>query len=274
MDPKSNQYRAGITVIDTDAQASQLLDFLNKHDGVVGIDTETEGVDPREQSPVNNGKVVCWSLAYESEHRHDIWGTPLAHRVFLWAKHLGMFQQYLENHEKAKVGHNVFTFDRHVLRRSGISLNGIVGDTLRMSKLLRSDKRVDHSLKGLMYMQFGYKLGNYKELFTRPGRLKSKFTKTKPKKNQLTWDIEDEGKYTWRKIQGKKVRTWVADGEHMRFSYAAGSREMIPLSTMERDYPQLIPMLHDYATLDAKATLELYWWFKKRMQQENACDCG
>ena len=261
---QTNQERAGTTVIETDEQAKELLDFLMGHPGVVGLDTETEGVNPREQSPVDNGEVICWSLAYESEFKHDVWGTPLAHRVFLWAKHLDMFRAYLGDAKKKKVGHNVFTFDRHVLRRRGVNLRGVVGDTLRMSKLLRSDKRVDHSLKGLMRLQFGYELGAYKELFTRPARLATKVTEVKRKGGLFLTD-EPRGKYTRRKIQGKFVKTWVADGEHHRFSYS--KRELIPLSSITTDYPWLLETLYDYASLDAKGTLELYWLFRDRLRQ-------
>ena len=206
--------------------------------GIIGIDTETSGIDPRRESPVGRGRIVCWSLA-----------TSRA-RYFLWAKHLSKLKHILESESHPKVGHNVFTFDRHMFANHGIELNGIVGDTMRMARFLRADKRFSVGLKSLMEKLFGYKIGDYKDLFSRPS-----FT----------------GKINTRAKLGKSTRTinevripTVLGTESWNISWA--KRELIPLEEIETSYRSRLETLYDYATLDAKATRELYYELLRRLK--------
>src|SRR5690606_9139263 len=50
--------------------------------------------------------------------------------------------------------------------------------------------------------------------------------------------------------------------------------ELIPLDTIPTDYPWLLPTLYDYASLDAKATLELFHFFKGLLQARPATRMG
>ncbi len=243
--PQTDQTAGGIRVILTPADAELLLADIARSGSVVGIDCETEGVDPSEESAVGKGRIICWSLAWypaESIGKHSIWGHELAARAFIpnWGTYeqsllQGVFRPFLES-EHPKVGHNVTSFDQHVFANHGIRLGGVRGDTLRRSKLLTSSKEVKHGLKDLMYLRFGYAAGEFERLFSRPKRLKSK---------------------RWK------------DGR-VASCFSQKKRELIPLSEIPRRYPQRLTTLIDYASLDAKATLELYSWQEEQLTKQPA----
>ena len=255
----SDQNAGGIWVVDSEKKAAHVLKRIS-NGSPVGLDTETVGVDPKEQSPCLKGRVVCWSLAFfdPTLGNHSVTGRPLSRRVFLWADMLPYFTPWLEDPSMPKVGHNIFTFDRHVLLNQGINLQGIVGDTMRLSKLLYSDKRRSHGLKDMMWFNLGYRLGGYQELFSRHKHAVCY-------KEQLVKGEPVDGKYSWRKVGDQKVKTWVAAGEYCKV-YAG--KELIPLDTLARDYPHRLEKLYDYASLDTKATLELYPILKEKLEGE------
>lgn len=253
---KSNQEAGGIWVIDNEEEEDLLLDVLNREaqNGTpVGIDTETVGCDPGKQSPVGTAKVVCWSIAYSEPELglHSTQKIPLSQRCFLWSESLEKFKPWLENPNAPKVGHNVFTYDRHVFANAGINLRGVAGDTLRMSRLLNADKRAKHDLKSLMLYKLGYKLGGYKELFSRPKRLKPEWI--------------PETKLTRRKICGKFIPTLMCQGELGRLSPTA--KKLIPLDEIRTTYSSRLQTLYNYASLDAKGTLELFLLLKNALMK-------
>jgi DNA polymerase I-like protein with 3'-5' exonuclease and polymerase domains len=256
------------TVVNDDAQARELLAYLTDPSpqgggisgtfGPFGIDTETEGVDPRSESPCGRGRIVCWSIAWPDFRlgTHPR-GFNLARRAFLWADQLHVFKDWLEDHRVPKVGHNIFSFDRHVFLNAGINLRGIVGDTLRMSRFLNADKGAEHGLKSLMERVLGYRpVGEYRQLFSR----------------HRAAPVTDQGEVTetWRKVAGYRVPTVI--GGPVQRVYE--SQELIPLSEIPRDYPWLLPTLYDYASLDAKATLELFLFFRTLLQKRPAKRLG
>ncbi len=116
-------------VIKTIEEAQELLDEeLDLYDEVYGIDTETEGIDPRSEPPGSGrGRIVCWSIAWERDGQYQ--------RAYLPTSALEVFKDWLENPHVKKVGHNIFGFDKHMFMNHGIHLQGIVGDTMHMSKL-------------------------------------------------------------------------------------------------------------------------------------------
>jgi DNA polymerase-1 len=243
-------------VIETLDQARTLLEELRRLPGPFGLDTEC--IVDIDKSPVGQGRIVCWSVAWQHPgspiHAR---GMRLADRAFLWADALEVFKPWLEDHMVPKVGHNIFTFDRHMFLNHGIELQGVVGDTLRMSRFLNADSSAEHGLKSLMQRVLGYQpVGEYKHLF---GRTKASA-------------VEDLGecKLTRRKVEGRFIPTLIG-GEHQRLFDAT---ELIPLDTISRDYRWLLPDLFDYASLDAKATLELFCFFKGLLQKRPARRMG
>src|SRR5688572_19549536 len=160
-EPQENQDAGGVRVIRTPHEAELLVAEMVASGSPVGVDCETEGVDPSEESPVGRGRIACWSLAYYPVDPLPGWGHRLAQRVFIpnWGLYeytllRGAFKEFLES-DYPKVGHNLTTFDCHMFENHGIRLGGVVGDTLRRSKLLNSSKEVSHGLKDQMYLKFG-----------------------------------------------------------------------------------------------------------------------
>lgn len=233
------QRKLPILVVESYRDCWEVFNDISRAGEITGIDTETTGIDPRSESPVNRGRIVCWSLATENA------------RYFLWADKLDWFKEWLQNEHQFKVGHNVFTFDRHMFANHGIQLNGVIADTMRMARFLRSDKRFKVGLKPLMEKLFGYKIGDYKDLFSRPS-----FTGKIHKREKL-------GKST-RTIGDIKVPTTLGT-EAWNISWAR--RELIPLEKIARHYPFRLDTLYDYATLDALATREMYFELKKRLER-------
>jgi DNA polymerase I len=245
----------GWTVVDSDESARELLAKLSKLEGPYGIDTEV--IVDLDRSPVGNGRIVCWSLAWiDPDARYHPRGMPIASRAFIWAEHLETFRGWLEDPAVHKVGHNVFTFDRHMFANHGIALNGIVGDTLRMSRFLNADSGSEHGLKSLMQRCMGYvPVGEYKDIL---GRCKHS-------------EVEElHERTTWRKVDDQRVPT-VEGGPHQRIF---ATKEIMPLDRVRIDYPWLLVTLYDYASLDAKATLELFWFFRALLKQRPAKRLG
>lgn len=102
-------------------------------DRPVAWDTETEGVDPKVESPVGAGSVIC-ATAYAGK---DVdFGTG----PHLWVDNTGpgaslhYLRDYLEDVAYPKVWHN-YSFDRAVLANGGIDAAGFAGDTMHMGRL-------------------------------------------------------------------------------------------------------------------------------------------
>jgi len=145
----------------------------------------------------------------------------------------------LADEKITKCAHNGFSFDRQVTLNHGLDVQGLV-DTLRMSKMLRSDKLWGHGLKDHMTKTLGYKnINSFVDLFTKPKILEKKV---------------QEFRTSWKKIDGRRVPV-IYGGEVWRFGSA---REYIPLDIFIAEFPERIPAMIDYAVLDAVAALELY----------------
>lgn len=253
--PSTSTTVAAPLVVQTEAEARDLLRLLEATPGPYGLDCETVDVDPTAESPVGRGKIVYWSLAWVNPAlgNHPDRGTPVASAACLNSGVLERFGGWLRT--APVVGHNLFSFDRHLFANHSIVLENVVGDTLRMAKFLDADRQ-DHGLKSWMATAFGYGCGTYEELFSR----------------RKHGPVEDAGdaKHTRRKVDGSPVRTLVC-GEYQRL-YAG--TEFIPLDTIATSNPELLPKLWEYVSLDAKATLELFFLLQGRLKQRTWCGLG
>jgi len=228
-------------IITTGKQAKELCFDLSRR-GPFGVDTETIGIDPTKDTPASgNGRIFCWSIAW---HQGP---TGKTERAYLPAAALPIFKEWLENPEIEKVGHNIFGFDRHIFLNEGINIRGIIGDTMHMSKLAYNHPEAKHGLKPLTKAILGYHMHELKALFSKPKRLINKVYKKEGSKCD----------------SGPDVPTYVAPGKVCRFSK---SRELIPFDVLEEHYPQRMQLLYDYASLDAKATLELFVYLRGKLQ--------
>ena len=97
-------------------------------------DTETIGINAKEQTPVGNGQVICATAFLGPEI--DFGNGP---RLFIdnyaEAKDLILeFKEYFEDETYLKVWHN-YGYDRHILYNHGIDCKGFGGDTMHMARL-------------------------------------------------------------------------------------------------------------------------------------------
>ena len=211
--------------------AEALLQELEWILSPVGLDLETTGCNPKEETPWGNAIPLLMSLCWRDEEGEL--QTHVVHR-----DDIPHFKSWLENDRYAKVGHNLAHFDRAALHNIGIDLRGIYGDTLVMSRLL-DPGAMSHRLK-----QWGVKLGfdvtTYDDVVKRPRH------STTPKVYKKTQTVKRNGiphHYT----EG-------AETYEVRF----GSFEQMPLEVVWNDYPQRRQKVVDYAAADAVMHLVLF----------------
>jgi len=231
-------------IVSTGTEAYNLLRQLEQRDGPVGIDCESEGIDPRvEPAAGPAGRIVCWTVSWNA--------ATYSEDAFIWAnpETWGILGPALAS--LPVVGHNIFGFDRHMFRKAGAPLGNIVADTMRMFKLINPSEEASASLKSLMKYWLNIEpVGGFMELFTR----------------QKCLEQVPEGEYLRRKRKvGEEggVPTLVG-GAHSR---VGSMTEVIPLSSLATDYPDLLPVLYKYAKLDSRATLDLYRLFDAKLKE-------
>ena len=126
--------------------------------GVVSVDTETTGLDPLQAQlvgisfSVEPGKAAYLPLAHS--------GPGVAEQVGV-ARALELLRPWLENAQRHKLGQNL-KYDQHVFANHGVSLRGIVHDTLLESYVLESQMR--HDMDSLAARHLGVKTITYDEV--------------------------------------------------------------------------------------------------------------
>jgi DNA polymerase-1 len=140
------------TVVVNDVEsAKKVLEILMRPDikrRYHACDTETTGIDPKIQSPVGNGTVICASIYVGPDV--DFGGGSR-----IWIDNYGkasgtldLFKEYFEDLEIKKVWHN-YSFDRHILYNHGINCIGFGGDTMHMARLWNSGRTSEGGNYGL-----------------------------------------------------------------------------------------------------------------------------
>lgn len=134
-----------ITIVQTKKEAENVQKILNSkklHNVYHACDTETMDINPKIQSPVGNGKVICLSIYCGPD-------INFGNGPYLWIDNydksndiLLYFKEYLENPKILKIWHN-YSFDRHVLYNHNINVKGFGGDTLQMARLWNSSRTID-----------------------------------------------------------------------------------------------------------------------------------
>ena len=126
--------------------------------GLVSVDTETTGLDPLQAQlvgisfSVEPGKAAYLPLAHS--------GPGVAEQVGV-ARALELLRPWLENAQRHKLGQNL-KYDQHVFANHGVSLRGIVHDTLLESYVLESQMR--HDMDSLAARHLGVKTITYDEV--------------------------------------------------------------------------------------------------------------
>lgn len=126
----------GTTIIRTKEDARKAVEILKQvKDRVVAWDTETIGLEVKEDSPVGTGTIICASvfagpdINFGNGPRLFIDNYADANDVIL------EFKEYLEDPTYLKCWHN-YGFDRHIFYNHGINVKGFGGDTMHMARLL------------------------------------------------------------------------------------------------------------------------------------------
>ena len=130
----------GTTIIRTKKEARRVIKILYEFsDRIHAWDTETFGIDPKEESPVVKGQVLCAQVFAGPDV--DFGNGP---RLFIdnYADAAGVineFKEYFEDPKILKCWHN-YGFDRHILFNHGIDVKGFGGDTMHMARLADPSK--------------------------------------------------------------------------------------------------------------------------------------
>lgn len=124
---------------------------------IVGVDTETVGPDLKKYHPKGQQRAVCMTLA-----------TLDGARVFvpLWGKHANLlrtFQPWLEGSNPTKVLHGG-KFDMHVFANHGVTMDGLLGDTMVMDFCYDSGQTF-HNLEDCCQRYFGDAKTSFRETF-------------------------------------------------------------------------------------------------------------
>jgi DNA polymerase-1 len=130
-----------VTIVRTRDDAKKVIDILKNKlkNRFHAWDTETIGIDPKEQSPVTHGQIICFSCFAGPDV--DFGNGP---RLFIdnYADSEGIieeFKDYFEDSSFLKVWHN-YGFDRHIFYNHGIDVKGFGGDTLHMARMFDTSK--------------------------------------------------------------------------------------------------------------------------------------
>ena len=125
--------------------------------GLVGFDTETDGLEPM------NARLVGLSFAFGD----TAWYVPVAHDYAGAPQQLGaeraleIFRPWLESADHPKVGQNL-KFDAHILANHGVTLRGIAHDTLLESYVYEVHER--HDLETLARRHLGWSTLSYDDV--------------------------------------------------------------------------------------------------------------
>jgi DNA polymerase-1 len=132
---RATSKNTGISIIKSKSQAEQALEMLYKHkDRVHAWDTETTGVNIKEESPVGKGRVICASAFIGPEVNFGSGPKLFLDNYGAAEGTLDLFKEYFEDPSIFKVWHN-YGFDRHILFNHKINVQGFGGDTMHMARL-------------------------------------------------------------------------------------------------------------------------------------------
>jgi hypothetical protein len=222
-------------------EALRLNDWLCEFPGAVGLDTETTGWSPDDGvSPVGRAKIFCVTLAWGSEH------TP----CFIPREFLPHLRGWLESDRPQKVGTNLWGFDRHVFANEGIRLDGILADTVVLSRLVDSRPELDeHGGHGLE--AWGARIGHNKA-----GQFKSLVTVTRTE--TVPGKVEEYKRVTLS-------RGVLKGGERQAVRFVTKAVQL-GLDEAWEQHPERRQEIRHYACTDPVVSLKVYERLKKQAE--------
>ncbi|XP_024033138.1 DNA polymerase I A, chloroplastic/mitochondrial isoform X2 [Citrus clementina] len=241
---KLASFYSNVMVVDNVSAAKKVVWMLtNKYKHLVhACDTEVAKIDVKQETPVDHGKVICFSIYSGPEAdfgngKSCIWVDLLdgGGRDIL-----NEFAPFFEDPSIKKVWHN-YSFDNHVLENYGLKVSGFHADTMHMARLWDSSRRTEG----------GYSL----EALTGDRKVMSEDKKAYQK--DMSKDNTDEGfmgKISMKDIFGR--RKLKKDGSAGKISTIA------PVEELQREEREL---WISYSAFDSINTLKLYKSLKKKL---------
>ncbi|KAF5478875.1 hypothetical protein F2P56_005401 [Juglans regia] len=224
-----------VLVVDDATTAKEVVRMLtNKYRHLVhACDTEVAKIDVKQETPVDHGEIICFSIYSGPEvdfgnGKSFVWVDVLdgGGRDLLMA-----FAPFFEDPSIKKVWHN-YSFDNHVIENYGLKLSGFHADTMHMARLWDSSRRT----------MGGYSL----EALTGDKRVMSGA--------ELCHEEKLFGKVSMKTIFGRrKLKIDGSEGKMITLS---------PVEELQREERR--PWIC-YSVLDAKSTLKLYESLKSQL---------
>jgi len=141
----------------TEAQLDAWLERINQAE-LTALDTETTSLEPMLAEMVGISLAIEPGIACYIPLAHRYAGAPeQLQRDFVLAK----MKPWLEDHTKAKLGQNL-KYDAHIFANHGVSLRGIVHDTLLQSYVFESHR--SHDMDSLAMRHLNHKTIAYEEV--------------------------------------------------------------------------------------------------------------
>ncbi|KAL3503474.1 hypothetical protein ACH5RR_037923 [Cinchona calisaya] len=143
-----------VLVVDTISAAKRVVRMLTNlyRHTVHACDTEVSEIDVKQETPVDHGEIICFSIysgpeANFGNGKSCIW-VDLLHGG--GQNLLAEFAPFFEDQSIKKVWHN-YSFDNHVIENYGLKLAGFHADTMHMARLWNSSRRLEggYSLEAL-----------------------------------------------------------------------------------------------------------------------------
>ncbi|XP_054797248.1 DNA polymerase I B, chloroplastic/mitochondrial isoform X2 [Prosopis cineraria] len=226
-----------ILVVDSISLAKEVVGMLtNKYRHLIhACDTEVAKIDVKEETPIDHGEIVCFSIysgpeADFGDGKSCIWVDVLdgGGKQMLFE-----FEPFFKDQSIKKVWHN-YSFDNHVIENYGLKVSGFHADTMHMARLWNSSRRLDG----------GYSL----EALTSDKRVMCG--------THLNHENDLIGKVSMKAIFGrKKVKKDGSVGKMITIP---------PVEELQRD--ERIPWIC-YSALDARSTLKLYESLKSHLSK-------
>ncbi|KAK6154416.1 hypothetical protein DH2020_008664 [Rehmannia glutinosa] len=143
-----------VLVVDSIPAARDVVKMLTTRykNFIHACDTEVANIDVKEETPVDHGEVICFSIY--SGTQADFGGG----KSCVWVDVLDgggkdlirEFAPFFEDPSIKKVWHN-YSFDNHVIENYGLKVSGFYADTMHMARLWNSARRTEggYSLEAL-----------------------------------------------------------------------------------------------------------------------------
>jgi DNA polymerase-1 len=149
----------GVCIVETPEACERMVNELMAAE-VVGVDTETVGIDITKHHPI--GKVKAISAQFSTDDK--VWFVPL------WAnyrRNLGPLKRFVESNKLNKVLHNA-KYDGHIFANHGMKMQGLLADTMIVDFMYDSGA-MSHALKECCRRYFDEASAiDYKDVFSVP----------------------------------------------------------------------------------------------------------